>query len=168
MATDGENDRSWQNVISSNLSAAGSEVDFEEISQRFEEYRKGKEPSIEEYAERYPEFASDILELFPSMLILEKRWKSASISGLGYASPTKDRPKLERLKNFKILREIGHGGMGVVYEAWDETLRTHGRAQGYENLSGRRRDASSVPTQSENRRSASPYQYHTGLQLQRR
>ena len=85
MATDGENDRSWQNVISSNLSAAGSEVDLKQISQRFtEEYRKGK--SIENTP-------SDIRNLqrhsrtLPSMLILEKV-ESASIRP-GYASPTK-------------------------------------------------------------------------------
>src|SRR5439155_11032190 len=42
---------------------------------------------------------------------------TASFEGRAAAAP-----RLERLGDYRILREIGHGGMGVVYEAIQESL----------------------------------------------
>ena len=110
---------------SNNYSAVGIEIDLEELAAAFvEEYRQGKNPDAQEYARRYPEYADDILELFPTLLILEKGGASTSISGVSSRSRSQGEAPdhLDQIKNFTIRREIARGGMGVVYEAWDNVL----------------------------------------------
>jgi len=82
--------------------------------------RAGKHPSIEEYATAHPACAEEIRELFPTIAAMEKlKSDKESLSG-GRASlgPV----KIERLGDLRIIREIGRGGMGIVYEAEQESL----------------------------------------------
>ncbi|HZZ73840.1 MAG TPA: protein kinase [Pirellulales bacterium] len=88
-----------------------------EISARF---RRGEHPSVAEYAGKYPQLASELKALFPTIAAMErlkvkKEFRSgsrASLRGL----------QLTRLGDFRIIREIGRGGMGIVYEAEQESL----------------------------------------------
>jgi WD40 repeat protein/serine/threonine protein kinase len=78
-------------------------------------YRRGERPSLQEYCDRHPELADDVREYFPTMAELEQV-KDYSLPGpLQQAGGPL--PSLERLGDFRIIREIGRGGMGVVYEA---------------------------------------------------
>ena len=42
----------------------------------------------------------------------------------GILGPTwgEQRPPLERIGDYRLLRRVGHGGMGVVYEAWQDSM----------------------------------------------
>lgn len=96
-------------------------LDIEALAEDFlARQRRGEEPSIEEYARRYPHLADEIRELFPAMTAMEKLKIRGERSSDGRASlgPV----KLERLGDFRIIREIGRGGMGLVYEAEQESL----------------------------------------------
>ncbi|MGN0910648.1 MAG: serine/threonine protein kinase [Thermoguttaceae bacterium] len=108
-----------------NYSATGIEIDLEELADAFvEEFRQGKNPDVQEYARRYPEYAEHILDLFPTLLLLEKGGASTSLSGVSSKSRSLGEApdNLDQIKNFTIRREIARGGMGVVYEAWDNVL----------------------------------------------
>src|SRR5262249_30522087 len=75
--------------------------------------RRGEELSPSEYAERYPHWAEQILEFFPALEVMEglkpgSADHTASFDGPAEAALT---PKLEQLGEYRILREIGHGGM---------------------------------------------------------
>src|SRR5262249_13792560 len=79
----------------------------------------GERPSLQEYLDRYPELADDIRELFPAMAEMEQG-KHDHRDTAAPAAPT-----LQQLGDFRILREVGQGGMGVVYEAEQVSLGRH-------------------------------------------
>ncbi|MCA9013675.1 MAG: serine/threonine protein kinase, partial [Planctomycetaceae bacterium] len=92
-----------------------------ELAEQFaDDVRRGACPTIAEYAGRYPEVATEICRLFPTILALESA-KAASIAlTTGGASLGGEIPV--ELGNFRIVEEIGRGGMGVVYIARQQSL----------------------------------------------
>jgi WD40 repeat protein/serine/threonine protein kinase len=93
----------------------------EELAQAFlSRLRNGERPSIEDYARRHPELAEQIREVFPAMLALERLKPPRSSPA---ARPAPSAPPRERLGNYRLLREVGRGGMGIVYEAEHTSLR---------------------------------------------
>ena len=85
-----------------------------------ERLREGQRPSIEEYATQHPELAEEIRDLFPTIAVTErlKAHQARSSGGL----VTLGAARLERLGDFRLIREIGRGGMGIVFEAEQESL----------------------------------------------
>ena len=81
--------------------------------------RAGERPRLEEYCDRHPDMADDIRSLFPAMLELERAKADA---GPELAVSVADAPPVTQLGDFRLLREVGRGGMGVVYEAEQVSL----------------------------------------------
>jgi serine/threonine protein kinase/WD40 repeat protein len=89
----------------------------EEFLDRF---RRGERPSLTEFTSKYPELAEEIRELFPALVMIEDLGSVAGQPALPRTAPIP-----EHLGDFRIVREIGRGGMGVVYEAVQESLDRH-------------------------------------------
>src|SRR6516165_10003941 len=106
-----------------NASSSSSDRDpVEELAAEFfDRKRRGERPTLEDYCRRHPELADDIRELFPVLLRVEDLGGDGS-GGTTGGPPPCICPRLARLGDFRILREVGRGGMGVVYEAEQESL----------------------------------------------
>lgn len=77
--------------------------------------RRGEHPSVSDYAAAHPQHADELKELLPAVAQMEmlKRFRT----------PNAATPSLpDRLGDFRIVRELGRGGMGVVFEAVQESL----------------------------------------------
>jgi serine/threonine protein kinase len=90
----------------------------EEFAERF---RRGETPAVSEYLARYPQWAEQLRELLPPVAHMEKlkRLKQAC------RTEAANGPQLKQLGDYRILREVGRGGMGVVYEAVQQSLGRH-------------------------------------------
>ena len=107
----------------------------EEFAARF---RRGERPTIEEYVQRHPELAESIRQIFPTLVMMERiRPDFNASTGPGEKGPANP-PKLDQVDDFRILRELGRGGMGVVYEAEQISL---GRRVALKVLTSRMGDA---------------------------
>ena len=92
----------------------------DEFTQRL---RTGDSPSIEDYVARHPEFAHDIRELFPTIQSMERMKRERRAAGRDARRSTGLPQTPHRLGDFLIVREIGRGGMGIVFEAEQESLK---------------------------------------------
>jgi WD40 repeat protein/serine/threonine protein kinase len=107
------------------VSESGSDADplvglAEEYAER---YRRGERPPLTEYADRYPALADRIHKLFPALVVMEEFGSVAGPPADPHAPPAAAPPR--QLGEYRILREVGRGGMGVVYEAVQESLGRH-------------------------------------------
>jgi len=72
--------------------------------------QRGEEPNIEEHVRRYPSISGILRDLLPAVRLIQGT-ESGSDEPLGC------------LGDFRLVRQIGRGGMGVVYEAEQISLR---------------------------------------------
>ena len=91
-----------------------------------ERLRRGESPTIAQYAEAHPELADAIRELFPSIQMMEQLALRREQQRLARKPSSESAvPDMERLGDYRIVRRIGQGGMGIVYEAVHESLDRH-------------------------------------------
>ncbi len=86
--------------------------------------RRGERPTLREYVDRHPELAEEIRDLFPALLMMENLGEGSdgTTGSMAAESGPAAAACPRRLGDYRILREIGRGGMGVVYEAEQESL----------------------------------------------
>ena len=93
---------------------------FDELAEEFaKRYRRGERPTLEEYVDRLPGMANEIREMFPALVEFERINEDARGEAIKHQSTA---PRLRELGDYRIVREIGRGGMGVVYEAEQVSL----------------------------------------------
>jgi len=80
--------------------------------------QQGDSVSVEEYCTRHPELADEIRDLFPTYAVLEELGPAQDTSG----QEADDKPLPSQIGDYLIVAEIGRGGMGVVYEAEQQSL----------------------------------------------
>ena len=95
---------------------------FDELAEEFAaRFRRGERPSLQEYIDRCPDLADEIRELFPALVEVE-RVKEDQPARPGAAEAAAALPPLGQVGDYRVLREVGRGGMGVVYEAEQVSL----------------------------------------------
>jgi serine/threonine protein kinase/WD40 repeat protein len=100
-----------------NETAAGPSLSAEDlVGQVADEFLdrldRGERPDVEEYAGRHPAFATVLRDVLGTLQLMR-----AAGSEPAPAGPPAPADQPGRLGDFRIVREVGRGGMGIVYEA---------------------------------------------------
>jgi tetratricopeptide (TPR) repeat protein/WD40 repeat protein len=73
----------------------------------------GELPQLSDYQQRFPEVAA----------ALQVQWEIDRLVDEGVELDAEDAQSLDRIGRYQIQDEVGRGAMGVVYRAWDPTLK---------------------------------------------
>ena len=123
---------------------ASEESAVEALADEFlERRRRGETPTMAEYEARFPHLAHEIRAVFPVLGLVEdfKPGDPDLTGSFAGGSGVALGPSMQRLGDFRLLREVGRGGMGVVYEAEQESL---GRRVAIKALNNARNDPNIV------------------------
>ena len=95
---------------------------LEKVVERFtQEVRDGNNPDVEQWVQDHSHLSDELSDLLSSVAMIEGL-KNFSLSTSHPQSSFADVEIPDYLGEYKIVREIGRGGMGIVLEAVHETL----------------------------------------------
>jgi serine/threonine protein kinase/WD40 repeat protein/tetratricopeptide (TPR) repeat protein len=108
-------------------SSANPQASIEQLAEEFlARHRRGERPGIADYTRRYPDLADEIREVFAALLLVEEAGPRELSRPHGFRGEvTADGKAPTQLGDYRIVREVARGGMGVVYEAVQEALGRH-------------------------------------------
>ncbi len=107
--------------------ALATESDFELLDRIVAHFtaalRSGTYPAIADYQERFPHLSEEIEEMLSSVAMIEQ------LKGESESQPAPNNKKLfdkvsqlTRIGKYKLVQEVGRGGMGIVFQAVHESL----------------------------------------------
>ena len=109
-------------IFSRSIRPLPSEANFKLIADLGDDFVRrreaGEQPSIGDYTSKYPELADDIRDFFEAINIvrnLKREDLSPSEKPTGPSGSA--HRKIPDIDDYRIVREIARGGMGIVYEA---------------------------------------------------
>src|ERR1700722_8421269 len=97
-----------------NASSSSDQDTVDRLAEEFvARHRRGEHPDLAEYADRFPQYAEAIRDLFPALALIERvKPDAGEPTGTHNGTSGAAGRRLERLGDFRILREVGRGGMG--------------------------------------------------------
>src|SRR5262245_44936648 len=77
------------------------------VDEFMSEYRRGRRPAVEDFVQLHPDVADDLRRILPALAVLGSSDSGPNLNGSAAEFGT--------LGDFRLIREVGRGGMGIVY-----------------------------------------------------
>jgi serine/threonine protein kinase len=92
------------------------------VQEYLQELEAGQQPDRDALAKRFPDLAEAMAPYLDALDVVQAAVPLLHPPSGDRPAPAAEEPRAELLGDFRIVREIGRGGMGVVYEAVQRSL----------------------------------------------